>query len=201
MKRLHYFASILLLYSLLLSGCAKQPSSESTAAVTDTQVSDTEFRVSAKTEEHISEATTETELLPPQEPAILHFVDVFGEEYEVTLNPNVPKHAYNMDSFSRDGQQVSYESDTYTSQLGIDVSHHQGDIDWKQVKDAGYEFAFIRLGYRGYTNGKLCLDRCFFQNIKNAQAHGIEVGVYLFSQAISEEEAIEEAMHILGKTN
>ena len=77
--------------------------------------------------------------------------------------------------------------------VGIDVSSHQKDIDWAQVAAAGVDFAMIRVGYRGYVNPTLNKDTYFDYNIREALANGLEVGVYFFSQALSEEEALEEA--------
>lgn len=71
---------------------------------------------------------------------------------------------------------------------GIDVSSHQGKIDWKMVKTSGIEFAMIRAGY-GNT-----VDRCFIENITNAKNVGIKVGIYWFSYALNEAEAIQEAI-------
>lgn len=76
---------------------------------------------------------------------------------------------------------------------GIDVSKHQGAIDWKSVAKAGIEFVMIRVGYRGYSNGKIVLDPYFKQNITGALANGIKVGIYFFSTAITEAEAREDA--------
>ena len=80
---------------------------------------------------------------------------------------------------------------------GVDVSKYQGDIDWNQVKAAGYEFAIIRVGYRGYGSGALVEDSHFRQNIQGATAAGLQVGLYFYSQAINEEEAVEEASMVL----
>jgi len=77
--------------------------------------------------------------------------------------------------------------------FGIDVSHHQGAINWAKVKQSGVEFAMIRVGYRGYGNGKVLVDSLFEQNIKGALANGIKVGVYFYSVAKNEIEALEEA--------
>ena len=77
--------------------------------------------------------------------------------------------------------------------LGIDVSHHQGDIDWAKVKDSGVRFVMVRLGNRGYTSGALAEDRCVRQNLEGARQAGLLVGAYFYSQAISVEEAREEA--------
>ena len=81
--------------------------------------------------------------------------------------------------------------------IGIDVSYYQKEIDWVKVKQSGVDFAMIRLGYRGAVTGKLVIDEKFVSNIENAIANDIDVGVYFFSQAISAEEALEEAQFVL----
>ena len=82
--------------------------------------------------------------------------------------------------------------------FGIDVSTYQKDIDWAKVKAAGVHFAIIRVGYRGYgKSGNIKLDDCFEKNIKGALANDIAVGVYFYSQALNEQEAIEEANFVL----
>ncbi len=84
-------------------------------------------------------------------------------------------------------QSLNYE-------MGIDISQFQGDIDWNQVRAAGYTFAFIRCGGRGYgESGRLYTDTKFIENMKNAKAAGLKVGVYFFSQAVTAYEALEEA--------
>lgn len=77
--------------------------------------------------------------------------------------------------------------------MGIDVSSHQKEIDWQQVADAGVQYVFIRIGYRGYIYGGLSEDEYYAANIEGAQAAGIRVGAYFFSQALSVAEAKEEA--------
>ena len=91
------------------------------------------------------------------------------------------------------GTVPSYTGDEFTALRGIDVSYHQGDIDWKKVRAAGYDFAIIQVGRRGYTKGGLTEDASFADNMKGAIEAGLDVGVYFFSQAISVEEAVEEA--------
>ena len=80
----------------------------------------------------------------------------------------------------------------YNYELGIDISEFQGDINWTKVKNDGIKFAFIRCGGRGYTKGTCYEDKKFGQNVKRAQAAGVKVGVYFFSQAITVAEADEE---------
>ena len=77
--------------------------------------------------------------------------------------------------------------------LGIDVSRHNGSIDWNAVKNSGVEFVIIRCGYRGSSSGALIEDEMFRENIRGAAAAGLKIGVYIFSQAINEAEAVEEA--------
>jgi len=94
---------------------------------------------------------------------------------------------------------VSYEFDeegyliTETQIVGIDVSKWQGDIDWKAVAESGIDFAIIRCGYRGASTGTLVEDPYFKKNIEGATKNGIKVGVYFYSQAITQVEAVEEA--------
>lgn len=83
---------------------------------------------------------------------------------------------------------------------GIDVSTFQGKVDWAKVKASGkVDFAFIRVGFRGYASGKLEEDKQFAHNIKGASENGIKIGLYFFSTALNEAEAREEAQFILDR--
>lgn len=84
---------------------------------------------------------------------------------------------------------------------GIDVSAHQGEIDWDRVRAAGMQFAIIRCGFRGYSEGTLNEDERFRENIDGARDAGLSVGVYFYSQALSEDEAVEEAEYVLSLLN
>ena len=124
-----------------------------------------------------------------------------GKYHFIPINPNLKKHDYVTEELAflsdgsleyiRDGQVISYK--------GIDVSKHQGEIDWAKVAADGVEFAFIRVGNRGYGTGAIVEDAQFEANIKGALSNGIQVGVYFFSQAINEEEAMDEAQFVLEK--
>lgn len=83
------------------------------------------------------------------------------------------------------------------STLGIDVSSHQGTIDWAKVAQTDIGFAMVRIGYRGYGDGKLCVDSMWQDNVQGAQENGLMVGIYFFSQAITVEEAVEEAKFVV----
>lgn len=80
---------------------------------------------------------------------------------------------------------------------GIDVSKHQGKINWSKVKNDGIEFAFIKVAGRGYETGKLYYDTRYKENLSEAAAAGIKVGAYFFSQATTVQEAREEASMII----
>lgn len=77
--------------------------------------------------------------------------------------------------------------------LGIDVSKYQPSINWSSVKGSGVSFVIIRCGYRGSSTGVLIQDPYFVSHIKGAKAAGLKVGVYFFTTALTEAEAIEEA--------
>ncbi len=82
--------------------------------------------------------------------------------------------------------------------LGIDVSSHNGSVDWTAVKNAGVDYVIIRCGYRGYGSGVLVEDSKYRTNINGALNAGLKVGVYFFSQAMDEIEAVEEASMVLN---
>lgn len=135
------------------------------------------------------------------------------------FDPEFAKYMMHQDRISQ--EQVSYDANavtynagtsvspftgaTYTHEAhvsekmvrnGIDVSKYQKEINWSSAKAAGVEFAFIRVGYRGYgAAGNIAGDEYAVQNIKNAYNAGVKVGVYFFSQAITEAEAAEEARY------
>lgn len=118
---------------------------------------------------------------------------------KVSYNPKAEKNKYNLDKYLKKNKNFySYEDENYKSKFGIDVSLYQGDIEWKKVKNAGINFAILRLGFRGYgQDGKIVLDSKFEENYNNAINEGIEIGVYFFSQATNLEEAQEEAKFVL----
>lgn len=132
----------------------------------------TQPQTTEETEPETTEEETEPQLPPPEE------------------NP------YGRNDFQ-------YDSHNYLkciageSVSGIDVSSHQGLIDWGQVKASGIEFAMIRVGYRGYGTGMLTEDAYARFNLEGAIAAGLDVGVYIFSQALNVEEAAEEARFLL----
>ena len=86
---------------------------------------------------------------------------------------------------------------TVRSRTGIDVSEHQGDIDWQAVADDGISFCYVRAAWRGSTEGGLFADELFEQNYTGAREAGLDTGLYVYSQAVNAEEAREEAQLVL----
>ena len=109
----------------------------------------------------------------------LKYVDAWGEWHETTVRPDVEKHDYHWDCLKNDGTgEIAYKGDSrYELKNGIDVSHHQGNIDWEKVRADGYDFVFLRIAYRGYGElGSLNVDKMFHSYMRGAQEAGLEVG-------------------------
>ena len=100
------------------------------------------------------------------------------------------------------GAKYSFNSDgslnKSSGSFGIDVSKWNGNIDWNAVKNSGVSYVIIRCGYRGSTTGALIEDPKFRANIQGASKAGIKVGIYFFTQAVNEVEAVEEASMVLS---
>ena len=114
---------------------------------------------------------------------------------ETTLPPPTENVFTPMD-FGYEGDYLTCLTDE--SVLGIDVSRYQGEIDWQQVKAAGVEFVIIRAGFRGYGQAGVMGEDAMAQvNYQGAKEAGLKVGCYFFSQAITVEEAVEEAEYVM----
>lgn len=111
---------------------------------------------------------------------------------------NIPKNEYRPELFLADefsGYMNYYGPEDYLR--GIDVSVYQGEIDWDEVKASGVDFVMIRCGNRGYVTGVMAEDANFKANIRGALNAGLQVGVYYFSQALTTEEALDEAEFVI----
>ena len=111
----------------------------------------------------------------------------------------VPVYDFAKEEFALINGRPVYQGDAFDTLLGVDVSEHQYSVDWRQVADSGVDFAYIRIGYRGNTEGGLYLDPWFETNFAGAKENGLLVGVYFYSQAITPAEAEEEASFVLDK--
>lgn len=130
---------------------------------------------------------------PAPEPIYIQYRDMHLLPKEgVAIN----EYAYEAFQWDENGW-MTYTTQDLTAIPGIDVSFYQKEIDWNAVAQSGIQFAMIRAGYRGYTEGGLQADSLFSTNIQGALDAGIQVGVYFFSQAITPEEAKEEAQYLL----
>ena len=92
----------------------------------------------------------------------------------------------------------SIKNSSGSVRMGIDVSKYQKDIDWDRVKNAGIEYAIIRAGYRGSKTGAIVVDPYYEKNMKEARTSGVKTGVYFFTQATNEVEAVEEASAVIS---
>lgn len=117
---------------------------------------------------------------------------------EDDIDPEKEDKAVNGAEEDADGtENTNLQFDSGSAKLGIDVSKWNQEIDWEAVKDAGIEFAIIRCGYRGASTGALVIDPRYRENIEGAISAGIPVGVYFFTQALDEVEAVEEASMVI----
>ena len=126
------------------------------------------------------------------------FLEIEDRYQGTTLIPNydLPKNTYEDALFSTDENGYrSYQSEEALK--GVDVSSWQGEIDWDAVKAAGFDFAMLRIGFRGQTEGTVYEDERFAENYDGAVAAGLQVGVYFYSQAVEQQEAREEADFVL----
>lgn len=147
-------------------------------------------------QEESSQAAPENDPATDGRHTLVQYAD--GTEEWVLISPYLPKHEYDFTKlvcqsdlmkYYVDGKQVSY--------AGVDISKLQDYVDFVKVKKAGIDFVMLRVGARGYGTGQLILDDYFSDNLKRATDAGLAVGVYFFSQAVSKEEAVEEANMVL----
>ena len=175
-KRIHK-ALALSLVLLLLTGCASgdpAPSSSTAAPAPESTATQPD-----------SQPTTPPTTQPTEDPT-------------VPMEPTLPQPEAN----PYEAEDFVYENGFLTctaaeTMVGIDVSVHQGVIDWQQVAAAGVDFVMIRAAYRGYKYGQVNADSNALTNIQGARDAGLLVGVYIYSQAVNVAEAVEEAQFLL----
>lgn len=115
------------------------------------------------------------------------------------VDKSLPLNKYDRDSYSYNGERLNYDDGETKAIFGIDVSSHQEEIDWAKVKADGVEYAMLRVGFRGYTEGGIQKDNRFDEYIAGALENDIKVGIYFFSQALTPEEAREEARWVISE--
>ncbi|MFI3213878.1 MAG: glycoside hydrolase family 25 protein [Eubacteriales bacterium] len=118
----------------------------------------------------------------------------------IPIDESLNQNDYIVENLEKDEEtgEITYlENEEVTSRKGIDVSKFQGNIEWDKVANDGVDFTIIRLGYRGNETGKLVVDETYEANIEGATEEGLDVGVYFYTEAITVEEAIEEADFVI----
>lgn len=121
-----------------------------------------------------------------------------GTQEWVLISPYLPKHEYDFTKLVCQSNRMKYfENGTQISFEGINISEIQDYVDFAAVKKSGIDFVMLRVGARGYGTGQLILDDYFTDNLKRATDAGLDVGVYFFSQAITKQEAVEEANMVI----
>lgn len=191
MKKHIYLAALCLGILLVLSGCQKDyygygmPFEMSTSQLPGYYNEDIR-RMSADNYERFMHAS------------YIQVMDKYGNLQKIKISADIERHSWDFENLDSSGMFKNYIDESGTSKkVGIDVSEHQGVIDWETV--AQYvDFAIIRIGYRGYGGGSLVMDNYYAYNIEQATANGIPVGVYFYSQATTYEEGVEEANFVLN---
>lgn len=121
-----------------------------------------------------------------------------GEEEWVSINQYLARNDYDYSGLVYQRPLMKYyENNTRVSYVGVDISKSQDYVDFFELKRAGIEFVMLRLGQRGYSSGEITMDEYFMDNLKRASEAGLDVGVYFFSQAVTVEEAEEEAQFVI----
>lgn len=121
-----------------------------------------------------------------------------GTEEWVVLNPYLTKNTYDLTKMEEKAGLKRYmENGRKISYVGVDISKQNGDVNFASMKAAGVDYVMIRLGGRGYSTGQITLDENFKKNIEGAAEAGLEIGIYFYSQAISQEEAVQEVNFVI----
>lgn len=121
-----------------------------------------------------------------------------GTEEWVLISPYLTKNTYDFTNLSESADLKKYtENGKKISYVGVDISKHNGSVNFRSLKAAGIDYVMIRLGARGYSTGQLSLDDNFAENMEAAVEAGLDIGIYFYSQAINQEEAVQEVNFIV----
>ncbi len=197
------FIAVLVLSAGAFSGCAVQDPSEPADAKPPAEEIPEGSVVVTREEiyRYATESNTVWEFAQRFFGDVVVYKDRDGKFVFEPVDPDLPRSDYNWDNLVELGtahREVAYVQGGKTISIkGIDISRYQKTVDWDKVASDGVEYAIIRLGYRGYDKGGLVLDELYEENIEGALKEGVAVGVYFVTQAISVEEAIEEAEFVL----
>ena len=121
-----------------------------------------------------------------------------GKEEWVLISPYLTKNTYDFTRMEEKAGLKRYmENGRKISYVGVDLSKQNGDVNFASMKAAGVDYVMIRLGGRGYSTGQITLDENFKKNMDGAVEAGLDIGVYFYSQAISQEEVVQEVEFIV----
>lgn len=121
-----------------------------------------------------------------------------GTQEWVLISPYLTKNTFDFTKMEdKAGLKRYMENGRKTSFVGVDISKHTGKVSFNRIKAAGVDYVMIRLGSRGYSTGQITLDENFKENIEGAIEAELDVGVYFYSQAVSQDEAIQEANFVV----
>ena len=129
----------------------------------------------------------------------ISITDDKGKKKYYEILKDVAKNDYDFaNNLLNDGGDLTYKDGKREAIKGVDLSKYNGAVDFTKLKDNGIGFVMLRLGSRGYGTGKITLDEKFVEYAQNAQLAGLQIGAYFYSQAINENEAVEEVNYIIG---
>ena len=133
-----------------------------------------------------------------EEQSHVNVTNVYVPERKITEG-NIALNSYKAENFRIDNGFMAYFDDDgeKISHLGCDLSYHNSDVDFDELAASGCEFVMLRCGYRGYSEGGIMKDEKFDEYASEAQRAGLKIGVYFFTQALTPEEAEEEARYTL----
>ncbi len=121
-----------------------------------------------------------------------------GQEEWVLISPYLTKNTYDFKNLSESANLRKYtDNGKKISRVGVDISKHNGQVNFNSIKAAGVDYVMLRLGARGYSTGQLSLDDNFVENMEAAIEAGLDIGVYFYSQAISQDEVMQEANFVI----
>lgn len=186
-------------FTILVQGVGEYTDTDEDGIIYIDELRSGEYSISLKEEEGFIIPNTITSIQVRQEIEYRVLDDI---EYLIMTENDIDAEkedkAVNGAEEAADGSEdTELKFDNGNARLGIDVSKWNKTIDWEKVKEAGIEFAIIRCGYRGAASGALVLDPMYEKNIRGAIEADVPVGVYFFTQAVDEVEAVEEASMVI----
>lgn len=159
---------------------------------------DRQARYAEEAERESKEEVEKEQLDPAKDGKHTRVTLADGEEEWVLINPHLERNTYDFTKLTMRQEQLAYYADGKTySYVGADLSKYNGEVDFVALKQSGVSYVMLRLGARGYGSGQIMLDEKFADYMVKATEAGLNIGVYFYSQAITEAEAEEEANFVI----